>query len=602
MAPYFKIIIGLSFIFSSLTHAEEHEDNIKDTIIVTATRAAQAEYDVVPSTIVITREDIENTQALDLAELLRFQAGLDIGRNGGPGQTTSVFIRGTESNHTLILIDGVEMNPGTIGGGAMQNISPEMIERIEIVKGARSSLYGSEAIGGVISITTRNSNKSSIDMQLGLGSFNSQKLSFSSNYKQDNNYIGLSLEKSDTDGFPTLLSATEDRGFDNLSAKLKAGTNILDTDIEFSHWQSDGNTEYFDFFGSPLDQDFTNAVTSLKFDKQLNKNLSSQLIIGKAKDDIEQNQANFLGQTDFVKTNRFTVDWFNQYQLTDHTKLFGGSYFAREKTSALSFGSEFSDPTEIKALFVGTDTKLGQTSLLANLRYSDHDTAGNQTSWNLEALYPLSSNTKIGFSAGSAFRAPDATDRFGFGGNPDLKTEESDNFAISFIANTEYGNFRLEAFNTDIDNLINYVITDINTFAGQNQNIDQAQIQGIELQHKIDFTRISFATTAIIQSPKDTNTDTLLLRRAQRSLSTDILYRFESGHNIGLQGLLTSQRNDFASNLAGYALLNLTGKYQINNRLSLFAKIENLLDTNYQTAAGFRQSERAAYLNLRLNY
>ena len=104
---------------------------------------------------VITREDIELSLATDLSELLRFEAGIDIGRNGGPGQATSIFLRGTESNHTLVLIDGVRMNPSTIGGAAIQNIAPEVIERVEIVKGARSALFGTDAIGGVINIITR---------------------------------------------------------------------------------------------------------------------------------------------------------------------------------------------------------------------------------------------------------------------------------------------------------------------------------------------------------------------------------------------------------------------------------------------------------------
>ena len=126
-----------------------------DTIVVTATRTEIRLDDAIVPMLVITRDDIELSLATDLAELLRFEAGIDIGRNGGPGQASSLFLRGTESNHTLVLIDGVRMNPGTIGGAAIQHIAPELIERIEIVKGARSALFGTDAIGGVINIITR---------------------------------------------------------------------------------------------------------------------------------------------------------------------------------------------------------------------------------------------------------------------------------------------------------------------------------------------------------------------------------------------------------------------------------------------------------------
>ncbi len=595
------LLAAASFTSSAL-FAQDALPEVDDTIIVTATRSERSQFDVVPSTIVIEREAIENAQASDLAELLRFQAGLDIGRNGGPGQTTSVFIRGTESNHTLVLIDGVEMNPGTIGGAAIQNINPEIIERIEIVKGARSALYGSEAIGGVINIITRNAKRDSIETRFGLGSFGTRTIGFSGSTQQDDRYANLSVNWEDTDGFPTAVSASDDRGYDNLSLNFTGGLNLFDTDFELAFWQADGNTEYFDFFGSPLDQDYTNQSTALKVKRDLSTNWSSQLILANAKDEIEQKQLNFLGSNDFVKTDRLSVDWFNTYKFSGKTSFVGGAYYAREKTDALSFGTGFADPTEIKSVFLGSETKFGGFDALANVRFTDHDTAGNQVSWNLEGQYPVTTIFDLGFSAGQAFRAPDATDRFGFGGNPELNTEESLNLALVLAANTNFGRFRLEAFQNDIDDLINFVVTDPATFAGQNENVEEAEIRGVELTHQYTWNKLELISTALVQSPKNKTTDSVLLRRARRSLSNEARYNFSGGHNIGLQSLFTSQRADFAGSLPGYALLNLTGKYQLNDRISLFAKIENLSDKEYQTAAGFNQAERAYYLNVRLKY
>src|SRR5690606_15489692 len=125
-----------------------------DPVVVTATRTAHTADETLASVTVITAEEIERSQAVDVLELLRFHAGIDIGRNGGFGQNASIFLRGTESNHTLVLLDGVRINPGTIGGPALQFIDPAAIERIEIVRGPRSALYGSDAIGGVIQIFT----------------------------------------------------------------------------------------------------------------------------------------------------------------------------------------------------------------------------------------------------------------------------------------------------------------------------------------------------------------------------------------------------------------------------------------------------------------
>jgi len=134
------------------------QDDLDETV-VTATRTPVALDAVGAPVIVISRDDIERSLASDVSELLQAHAGMEIARNGGPGQTTSLFTRGTESNHTVVLIDGVRINPGTIGGAALQNIAPESIERIEIVKGPRSSLYGTDAIGGVVQLFTRGAAK-----------------------------------------------------------------------------------------------------------------------------------------------------------------------------------------------------------------------------------------------------------------------------------------------------------------------------------------------------------------------------------------------------------------------------------------------------------
>lgn len=147
------------------------EDAPQADIVVTATRSPISVDDAIVPVTVITRQDIEQSLAADLAELLRFEAGLDIGRNGGAGQSTSLFMRGAESNHTLVLIDGVRINPGTVGGAAIQHIAPELVERIEIVKGARSALFGTDAIGGVINVITRREDRAWLEGSVGGGSF-----------------------------------------------------------------------------------------------------------------------------------------------------------------------------------------------------------------------------------------------------------------------------------------------------------------------------------------------------------------------------------------------------------------------------------------------
>ena len=153
MSSHHVLLAAASLVFL-LPFPNAHAEEL-GTLVVTATRRPIDAGDTLAPVIIIERDEIERSLALDVAELLRFHAGLEISRNGGPGQVTSAFIRGADSDHTLVLIDGVRVNPGTAGGAALQNISPDVVERIEIVKGPRSALHGSEAIGGVVNIQTR---------------------------------------------------------------------------------------------------------------------------------------------------------------------------------------------------------------------------------------------------------------------------------------------------------------------------------------------------------------------------------------------------------------------------------------------------------------
>ena len=219
-----------------------------DTIIVTATRTEIPLRDATVPVTVITREDIELSLARDLAELLRFEADIDIGRSGGPGQSTSLFLRGTESNHTLVLIDGVRMNPGTIGGAAIQNIAPELIERVEIVKGARSALFGTDAIGGVINIITRRVDKTYAEGGLGAGSFDSRSGHVSGGSRSDRGEFGASLNWQQTDGYAPRVDSDVDRGYDNLSLNLYGTRDFGAHEFSVRHWRAEGNVEYLDFF------------------------------------------------------------------------------------------------------------------------------------------------------------------------------------------------------------------------------------------------------------------------------------------------------------------------------------------------------------------
>jgi vitamin B12 transporter len=563
-----------------------------DTIIVTATRTEiPLDHATVPVSV-ITREDIELSMATDLAELLRFEAGIDIGRNGGPGQATSVFLRGTESNHTLMLIDGVRINPGTIGGAAIQHVSPGVIERVEIVKGARSSLFGTDAIGGVINIITRRAGETSFEAGAGGGSFDSRSAFVSTGTKRGANRFGVTVDWQDTAGFPPRVESDVDRGYDNLSFNLYAARDIGRGELSLRHWQAAGTVEYLDFFLTPAEQDFRNATTALQFDKEIADYGASKLIVAYMQDHIEQNQS-----PDFVESERLSIDWQYSHSFNEHT-LTGGLFLTDESAQSLSFGSGFDEDTEVRAIFVQDQWAHDRHRAFVALRLTDHEAFGDQTTYNLEYAYELTDAWTLHGGLGRAFRAPDATDRFGFGGDPDLQPELADEYQLGLRYRPgSRHSIDLEVYANDIDGLIEF---DFTTFSLL--NVDTAEIRGAQLGY--EYRRESFVLRADVVSQRAENktTESRLLRRAEESATLTYVQNLGS-HRIGLAVLASGDREDFGGvRLAGYAIATLTGQLQLSDDWQLNARIENLFDEDYQTAAGFRMQQRSTFVELKYRW
>ncbi len=560
----------------------------QDQIIVTATRTEiPLENAIVPVTV-ITRQDIEQSLAADLAELLRFEAGIDIGRNGGPGQSTSVFLRGTDSNHTLVLIDGVRINPGTIGGAAVQHIAPETIERIEIVKGARSALFGTDAIGGVVNIITRQGEKQYLESSVGTGSFDTRSLLVSAGRSSETANIGLTVNWQDTDGFSSSTQSDIARGYDNLSANFHAGRQLASSYVTLRHWQASGNNEYFDFFLAPLDQDFRLATTAVEVKTALRNDIESKLVVSHITDSIEQNQS-----ADFVESKRYALDWQVAVPRGNHEWV-GGIYLVDETAESLSFGSGFAEDTRVRAVFVEDQWSNGVHRTFVAARLSDHDAYGNHFTWNAEYSRSLGDHWTLNAGLGHAFRAPDATDRFGFGGRPDLEPEVADEMqlALRYRPSARHS-FNLGLYRNDIEDLIEF---DLSTF--ELRNIGKAEIRGVELGWEYRGDGFSARTSIVRQSADNAIEDVRLLRRAEESMTVN-LQKDLGSHRLGLSLLASGDRADVGGiRLPGYLLVNLTGQLALADRWRLNARVENLFDRDYETAAGFRMQERSFFVDL----
>jgi len=581
--------------------AEQNPENKNDPennpVIVTATRTANSVDQVLATSTVIERKEILESQALTVADVLRTKAGIDVASNGGPGQTSSVFIRGAESDHTLIMIDGVKMNPGTIGVSAIQNIPLNMIDRIEVIMGPRSTLYGSDALGGVIQIFTRQGKTAEAGWKF--GSFNTQELSASYHRKDGNIRLGIDLSAARTDGFPARTETTDDSPYKNDSLNLKLGNTFGNTDLDFQFLGSRGRTDYYDFVLTPVAQDYTNASSSLNAKINAMDNWVSKLLLSYFKDDIQQRQS-----TDYLKTTRYELDWQNDIVIGTSNLVTAGIQTYWENAKSLSFGSGFDEDTETVGLYVQDQFESGANQLTAGLRYTDHSSFDGKTTGELSYGYQASNATKLIASYATGFRAPGSTDRFGFGGNPDLDPETSKSIELSARFNpSSIHRTRVSVFQNEIDNLINYVDPDgfNGALPGRNENIDKTRTRGIELTYLFRKGPYVIDAGVTLQDPKDLTTGQQLARRAKEKYSITGRY-VGNDYSTSAELTYTGERPDSAySNiiLDAYTLLNLSATKSFSNRIHLGLRLVNITDEDYQLADGFNTAGRSAFFDIR---
>jgi len=579
-------------------------------VVVTATRTSIPVDQVLAPVVIIDRDEIERSLAMDIAELLRFHGGLEVARNGGPGQVTSVFIRGAESDHTLVMIDGVRVNAGTSALAAVQNISPDVVDRIEIVKGPRSALYGSEAIGGVVNIITR-ADKAPMTVrgEAGGGKYDTRRGAGEFSLSGDPGALGLNVSWLDTGGFPTFEASDDDAGYDNLTFDGWTEFALGPADVRARHWQSSGNTEYSDFFLAPVDQDYTNKVSELLMTMRPAGSWQSRLSVSRVVDDIEQGETVF-NPKDFTKTDRYAADWQNTVALGHGMELVAGVFGSDEKTSGVIFGERLEATPgdgdvdiDVYAGYLQASGSIGAHRFVAAGRYTDHDIFGGEYSWNADYGYDLTSDLRVTVGAGRAYRAPTSLELYGFGGNPDLNPEVSRNvdFALSWHIDPRQ-EVSVGGFRNKIDDLIDFFFTDPDLFVGENRNIEDAEIRGLELAYQFRGQKWRLRGEITLQDPDNETDDERLLRRAKQILTLSAGRRF-GPHEIGLDVLATDDRRDFGgANLAGYVLANLTARLQLARDLVLKARVENLLDRDYELAEGYRSAERGLYATLSYTY
>jgi vitamin B12 transporter len=594
-------------------------------MIVTATRVPEPADQALEPVIVIDRATLEDSLALDVGDVLRFHAGIDTGRTGGPGQPLSVFIRGANSDQSIVMIDGVRINSGTQALAPLMNISPELFESIEIVKGPRSAIYGTDAIGGVINLITRTGAPSGADVMLDYGRYGSGEFAVDGNYTVDRTSVQAALTGQQSTGFPTYVGDTIDSGYKNLSGTAAITTQVAGFELGARYYQATGATRYanavynadFTAFQSfmPLSEDFSNNLLALHASGDLTDIWHVRLSLSRVVDDLHQEQADPYAQgtaNDFDYTSRDTIDWQNDVKIAsgwlNQTLTFGAIVYD-ENTNSLSYGTGYTISTHAQTYYLQDQFELGSNRLLLATGLAHYPGFGDHQTWNGEYGYAVTTSTLLTLSAGTAFRAPSATDRFGFGGNPQLLPESSRNVEVGIKSRIgEHQEATLAAFQDTIDNLIVFVNDSTNLiYGGENENVDRARIRGIEASWQLHADPWSVRAEGSLQDPRDLVEDSQLLRRTRHSFTLSSARTIGRGE-LGVDLLLAGPRADVDAvsdepvQDGGYLLAGVRGKLNLTPAWSVSARLDNALNRHYELADGYNTAGRSASISTRYSF
>jgi len=599
-----------------------------DPIVVTATRTGTPLSQIASSVTVITAEEIEAKQQTQVLDVLRSVPGVNIVQTGSLGGQTSIYLRGTDTRHTLLLIDGIEYRDASSIGGVtgLANLTTDNVIQIEVVRGAQSVLYGSDAIGGVINIITKKGSKqpegyASIEG----GSYNTwiEKAGFSAGSKTVSSAFAVS--RTDSDGFSAANEKdgnTEEDGFKNTIVSFNLGVTPAEMfEINFNVHSSDAENEYDNGFG-PVDGDYVLNSELLAGRIEGNANLYDglwKIAIGVAVTDKNRTTTGSNYYDGYEYNGKVTkLDLQNTIQLGQNHTVVIGAETEKEELDSFSYLGDYSawpavtytafsykEDSKNNALFLQDQFSIKDLSTAIGVRYDDHNQFGNKTTWRFAPIYNITSTgTRLKGSIGTGFKAPSLYQLYGQlppynVGNENLKPEESlgwdlgieqSLFNSSFIVSLTY-------FHNDIDDYIDY------DFTNGYVNIEGLTTQGIESSiewYPCDYfdTRINYTYT----DSENKENGSRLLRRPLHKGSFDLNFHFLEDKMVNLNILYVGERDDNSETLDDYILVNLAASHQITDNLKGFVRIDNLFDEDYEEIAGYGTAGLSGYAGIKLSF
>jgi vitamin B12 transporter len=590
--------------------------NKLDTVVTSATRTPQKLSEVLADLTVITRADIERQAFGSVGDLLRSQACFELVRNGGPFANTSMFVRGADSRHTAVLIDGIRYDSQASSGATWQNIPLAQIERIEIVRGAASAVYGSDAIGGVVQIFTRKGDgKPTLEITAGAGNRGLQKGGISLTGMTGIVDYAFSLSGEHSDGYnirPTTDAAyTPDRdGYRQGDGSARVGVQLAkEHRVEVMAMRSQSNAQYDASAKPTVDDHSLNQMKALRgsWAAQWSPVLNTELSAGESIDryEIPPPGSPYLTET---RTRSYALN--GGHKVGDHQ--FTGVIERREdrltntgltQSVIAGRGDRANDGFGAGWLWSG-----GPLSLQLNARHDDDSEFGGASTGMLAAGWKLGGGWRVRGSWGTAFRAPSLYQRFSDYGNKSLVPERGRNAEVGLHFEQGNSNLGVTVYRNLVDNLIVFGPPDAAKCPsfGCYDNIGQGRLQGLSLSASTQLGIVRLSGSLDLQAPKDVtdgsaNYGKLLARRSRQHASLRADTNFGSW-DLGALVQVSGKRFDNAGNttkLGGYATLDLDAQYEISKPLRLQFKLENAFNRHYQSANGYAAQPVQAYVGLR---
>ncbi|MCC5867868.1 MAG: TonB-dependent receptor [Gammaproteobacteria bacterium] len=566
-----------------------------DTLVVTPTlterRLAESDF----SLSVIDADMLVRQQPLELADILRGRPGIDVTTNGAYGKVTSLFVRGTSASQSLLLIDGVRMGSATGGAPSWQYVPPQLIDRVEVLRGPRSVVYGADAIGGVVqTFTQRGTEGRSVSASAGVGSFSGRDVALGFDNVTERSALGVAFNHFETDGTP-LRPGGDRKGYDNTSFFLRARTQLAgDIELGATALRSQGNTE---FIGG--ETDFVHQSVGLRAAMPVGESWNLSLDFSEGRDESD----NFQSFGDSVFDTRMRT-WraMGTWSAGEHEMVIGADYRDDVVTSTTQYDESSRDN---RGVFVQGLVRVGDLDIQPALRWDDNEAYGREWTTGLTLGHPLGDSHRLRAGYGTAFRAPTFNDLYfpGFG-NPDVGAETSRSVEVGITGRQAQWYWDLVAYQTDVDDLIAFRFID-GRFAAF--NVEEARIRGAEFSTGIAVSDWVFSAAYSHTNPVNRDTGLRLPRRTRDSLRLEA-DRQLGAFSLGVTSIVQGHRYDNAAateRLAGFGLVNLRAGWRFSDLWSLRVSVDNALDRAYSTARDsfngfdFQQPGRSVFVRLR---